>query len=441
MFKANTQIPETTLFSNRAKFIAISGKLSIFVSGLIFFLSLSVVYYFDIQKYWEYYGFNFDFSYPKFLISIVTLILFSLLVKTKNNVASFFYQFIYLAYLCPALVMFYLGGASVKFFAISCTGIFILIVTSWLRFRRPVLASLSKVSFLGIMLTLTLITVLSIAAFGGWRYFNLNIFRVYEFRSSAANEIPSIFGYINSPVSKVVLPLGILLGLHFKSTTGVILFVIGTVLMFGLTNHKSALVAPIVILIVYSALSRYGVRKSLNILFASLSFIMVAETIFLLAVGETSTGWFATFIVRRVFLVPPLLDNYYVQFFTEHPLIYWSTSKISFGLVNTTYDTTAPFLIGDFFFHSAEMSANAGFVGSGFSNLGFLGVILYAFVLGLILSLLNAHGRDVGHFIVICASLTVMISAITSSDLVTVFLTHGLLFLLICLSLMPRQAT
>jgi len=417
----------------------ITNRLGILLTATAFFISLLIVYYVDISRFWGYMGFDLKPNLFRLITSIITLTFFSVLVRTKEDTTSFIQNLIFLAYICPSLVLFSIGGASIAFFLASCTGFTVLILASLPRFQRPLIARLSKKSFLVLMLAVTVIAILSIVGFGGWRYFSLDIFRVYEFRSVSASSIPSIFGYIVSPVSKVVLPIGVLLGLYYRNRTSIIVFLFLTVIMFGLTHHKSTLAAPVVTLIIYWSLSRYGVRRSLTFVFAFVSAIIMLEVLHLYLADSGSSGWFSTFIVRRVFLVPPLLDNYYIEFFSEHPLIYWSTSKISFGLVDTDYTTTAPFLIGDFFFGRSEMSANTGFVGSGYSNAGFVGVVIYAVIIGIILAILNSHGRHVGHFIVICASLTVIISAVTSSDLVTVFLTHGLLFLMICLSFMPRQ--
>jgi len=417
----------------------LNERLVILGTALVFFTSLSISYLTDISKYWGYMGFSYDPDLMRLSISLVFLSALSFILRAKGDTISFIHLFVYLTYICPSLVYFSFGGAPILFIVILCSGFIIIILFGKLRLQRPKFASISERGFLFLMIFISALTVILIIGFGGLRYFNLDPLRVYEFRRVAASSIPSIFGYIISPVSKVVLPIGILLGLLYRSKIGVAAFIFLTVMMFGLTHHKSILVAPFVVLAVYWSLTRFGITNSLSFLFISLSAIILAEIAYFDILGNSGTRWFSTFIVRRVFFLPPLADGYYITFFSSNPFMFWSTSKITFGLVASDYSVPAPFLIGEYFFGNTDTSANTGFVGSGFSNAGVIGVYIYAALIGLVLSILNAHGRHVGHPVVICASLIVVTSAITSSDFLTVFLTHGLLFLLICLAFMPRE--
>ena len=70
--------------------------------------------------------------------------------------------------------------------------------------------------------------------------------------------------------------------------------------------------------------------------------------------------------------LPALIDSFYIEFFSDNPKIYWSTSKITFGLVRDEYFTSAPFIIGKEFFGSAATSANTGIIGSGVAPWDFL---------------------------------------------------------------------
>ena len=83
------------------------------------------------------------------------------------------------------------------------------------------------------------------------------------------------------------------------------------------------------------------------------------------------------------------------------------------------------------------MSANAGMIGSGFSNAGVIGVAIYAMAIGFLISVLNAYGRRIGHAFVTAASLSTLFNLVTSTDLITAILTHGLLLLLLLLALFP----
>ena len=106
-------------------------------------------------------------------------------------------------------------------------------------------------------------------------------------------------------------------------------------------------------------------------------------------------------------------------------------------MVDNPHGVTAPFLIGEEYFGDTDTSANAGMIGSGYANAGLIGVAVYAALIGLLISVLNAYGRRIGHAFVTAASLSTIFNVVTSTDLVTAILTHGLLLLLLLLALFP----
>ncbi len=110
-------------------------------------------------------------------------------------------------------------------------------------------------------------------------------------------------------------------------------------------------------------------------------------------------------------------------------------------MVDNPHGVTAPFLIGEEYFGDTDTSANAGMIGSGYANAGLIGVAVYAALIGLLISVLNAYGRRIGHAFVTAASLSTIFNVVTSTDLVTAILTHGLLLLLLLLALFPPAVT
>ena len=88
-----------------------------------------------------------------------------------------------------------------------------------------------------------------------------------------------------------------------------------------------------------------------------------------------------------------------------------------------------------------EANANTGWVGSGFANGGYIGVLLYAVLMALFFAFLDAHAKKFGARFVISAFLIPVATMITSSDLTNMILTHGLLFAIILLMILkPEKA-
>jgi hypothetical protein len=411
----------------------VNRRLLTVLTGILFFAAMIFSYTSQVSVLFEYMGFERDFRLSRLLLSSLAIILCGLAVGQRESVTSFFQYIIYLAYLCPALVLYSAGGASNKYILVVFTGLTILFLFSSIKVKP---ATAVQSSMRVVLLTVFLISALTVTAIillGGGSYFNLDLFAVYQFRGVAADNLPSFFGYITSPLAKVVLPLGILIALRLRRWTIVSVFLVLSVALFGLTHHKSVLAIPIATVMFYLALKRFGIQRGISVLFA-------AASVYLSLTGTTTPGLFSTFVVRRVFLVPPLLDSFYLEFFANNPFFYWANSRVTFGIVETSYAMNMPFLIGEHYFNSPTTSANTGFIGSGYANLGLAGIVLYAAIIGTIISVLNGHGKRVGVHMVVCASIPVMLTAITTTDLVTVFLTHGLLLLFIFLAFMPRSA-
>ena len=419
---------------------ALRAKLLLCFCSLFFFSSLIVLYTLDISRNWYYMGFDLDADIKRIPLSALVILWFCILSRDRSDLTSFFQGFLIFIVLCPASVLFCMAGRTLDYYFVVISGCAAVFLTSSLPVPRVVSARLSGNQFAIALVFVATLVLITIAAFGGLRDFNLNILRVYEFRQSAADRLPKVFGYIVSPVSKVIVPIGFTLGLYYKKRSIACAFAVMAVLLFGMTHHKTILFAPIFVLLTYFFLHKYSVRRGLLIIFVFVGCVALLELIMMRVMGLTASGLLGTLIIRRVILVPSLLDSFYVDFFSDNAKILWSNSKVSLGLSESSYDVTAPFLIGGEYFGRSEMSANTGFIGSGFANFGIVGVLMYGTLLGLLVAILNSHSRSLGHPLTVSMCIMIVMSAMTSSDLVTILLTHGLLLLIVCLSFMPSAS-
>jgi hypothetical protein len=104
-------------------------------------------------------------------------------------------------------------------------------------------------------------------------------------------------------------------------------------------------------------------------------------------------------------------------------------------MIKPPYDLTSPFLIGEAYFGSSEIGANTGYVGSGFAQAGMAGVAIYAIGVGMIVAILQSYGRYLGLPFVGAIMMTQVVTMISSTDFVTLFLTHGMLISLVLLAM------
>ena len=144
-------------------------------------------------------------------MSIIILVIFCLFIPRTLNVRSFYLNLIVTVYLIPSLVLYSFGNQPTISAVIIWTAIAIIYVIS--AIKMPTLR-ISRVDPNIIIWTITIWTLLLLTVYislGGLSYFNLNIWRVYEFRAKAAAVYPELFGYLGSITTKVLIPLGIVL--------------------------------------------------------------------------------------------------------------------------------------------------------------------------------------------------------------------------------------
>jgi hypothetical protein len=311
----------------------------------------------------------------------------------------------------------------------------VLQVFSSLKLPALAVASLPPRSLLRLSTAVLLSGVGLYVIFGGLADFNLNLERVYEFRAESADRLPVIFGYFYSNLASAVIPLSVILALMLKSRVAALFVVALSIMLFGLTHHKSVFFAPFIAVIFFWFFRSESPITKVGVFFSLLCAISIVE---ILIIGQIAEGEippiYSSYFIRRSLLVPALADRAYVEFFANNPYLFWSQSKLTFGLVNSPYESTVPFLIGREYFGDAELAANAGFIGSGYANAGIIGVLFYGLIVGLVIGSINAFGRRIGHGVVASVCLLPVMTMVTSTDVLTAVLSHGVLLLLIFLS-------
>lgn len=212
------------------------------------------------------------------------------------------------------------------------------------------------------------------------------------------------------------------------------------ILFFAFTNHKSVIASTLVSIAIYYIFLKKDRTIILPIIFSSLSIFSCLILILFRTLDDFEFGSiFLSMYARRTLLVPPLLDLVHIEFFLTESYTFWSQSKLSFGFVNRVYEINTPFLIGSEHFGRDNLAANTGFIGSGFSNAGYVGVLIYGIVIGIVISYLNQVGHQCGRAMVVGAAFTQIVGAVTSSDLPSVFLTNGLILLILFFMIFPRR--
>jgi hypothetical protein len=399
---------------------------------------LAAIYAFEISEKWAYLGFL-----PLRSISSVLLVLFIACVyalflsKDKNfrNLSNLLTHYIFFI---PGLILSSTYNSSILYLLIIILSYTLILIFSKFPSRAFRALRLSNANFVSIIMILSGISVAILVALGALSRFNINILKVYDFRADTMEEIPNIFVYLFFSVAKAVLPLALIIAIYFRSASLVIVSAFLIILMFGMLHQKTILFLPFVAAALYLLSSSDRVIKYITYGFIFVVGISSIELIILKLLGGDNIALYTSFVVRRIFFLPPLVDNIYINYFFDAPKILWSSSRLGLGIIDNPYDLPAPFLIGLDIFGAEGMSANTGIIGSGYSHAGITGVVIYSVLFGLLVSLINEFGKKIGHEIVFASSISIVISILISTDFTTAILTHGLLILIILFVIFPH---
>jgi len=415
------------------------NKFSISTIVLLYLVAFGLLwlgYAFFVAPVFGYAGFKWSPNVFKIIESLLIICILLWFLPSNFKKPSDF--FVHMHFLLPILPMLVLYGASdyareYMYFVVLAFAIVCVIR----RLRLPIIKGdivPTSVMMWGSLL-FVLSYILGIIMQGGLAYFNLDLQKVYEFRVNAAENLPGIAGYLTPLVSNILLPFILVLGVSQRKWIIACLAILGSVMMFALASHKSALFYPLIVAAIYFIV-RSEKRIIPMLLGSYVLFVMISLFPFFLekirSLEQTPFSILAGSLgFRRGYFVPAFLNFAYYDFFSTHQYTMWAESKLTLGLVDYPYNLTATHLIGYQFFGNIDMGANTGWLGSGYMHLGFLGMVLYAFIIGLLLSLCDMLAKSKDHCIVVAVLSIPFLALFTSSDLPTVMLTHGFLFALL----------
>lgn len=405
--------------------------------GAIYFFALCYVYIAEMQPIFGYLGFEGSFDLYRALLGYVLTVVFLAYILNCRKAQGFFLSIIYCFFFVPTAVYFSCGAGTGTHLLLMCSGVFIVCAASSIQCPEISISEGRIEQYVKALTALIALYFISVILQGGLQNFNLDLADVYIFREDAANQLHPIYSYISPAVGKIAIPMLAAIGMHLRKNSLVVLAAIAGIMQFGLTSHKGPAVYIFLTLTIY-LLAKKGKPTTLIALMAV--GVSLAELDFVLSRNLDYVPWFSALMVQRVLMTPPLLDGYFIEYFGAHEHYFWAMSKISLGLVSTKYIETSPYVIGSYYFGDDSMSANTGWIGSGFAEAGVIGILIYSVFIGCLISILSGQARKIGPPLVIGISAPLFLSICVSVDPMTALLTHGLVVLLVALFAFPRQA-
>lgn len=403
-----------------------ASGLNITILHLLLYCLLSTAYYYYLSDVYAYEGYLRDVNTWKIGYSIAAIVLFSAIIRNKSSLRYTLLHITCATSLTPVLVLYSMGNKSNAFFLTFYICILTVYIFSFFTFRPKWKSSVNKILLQRSLFISIVLFILSLIWFGAGSYFNLDIATVYTYRRVIEDSLPEVYAYLIPIFTKVILTFTIFLACQERNYTAIAICIGFGLVLFGLTSHKSVLVYPFIVVAVYFAGRKYSPAQMFVIM------AIVATLISLLDFATHFAGiWVGYMVSGRAFLVPALLNHHYFEFFSNHPWYWWSGSRLTLGLLPMPYPQTAPFTIGIEYFRDNDTSANIGWYGSGYAQAGLFGALLYSVLLGLLFAYFNACAKRIGNILPVIV--VHVLTALSSTDTLTLFLTDGLIVLLLLL--------
>lgn len=363
------------------------------------------------------------------LFELILLLFTSLLLKNKLTKPSEFYNWLYFSILLiPSAVLSAQQGNSRFHLFLMFAALWILIIFRWLFSQLIYNRTISNdcnfkyLPYYSVIVFVLLILVSLVISVKG--VFNLNFENVYHFRFNISRNMPIALKYLLPLASGTLIGYLAALSLHRKDFKIMFVVTMIGVSFFAFSSHKSMLFNPFVAFAGYMILDKS--RPQLLILGG-----LVAVAILILVLPDIANTWLGPLFVNRIFFVPSNINFNYFDFFSNNPFIFWAESKISLGLIDRILPMPVMKFIGGLMTGNYEVAANTGWVANAYMNAGVIGITIYAVIIGFLFSLIDFWANVYGKQLVCGAFLVPIITFMMSADLLIVFLTSGLIFLLI----------
>jgi hypothetical protein len=251
-----------------------------------------------------------------------------------------------------------------------------------------------------------------------------NVYGVRDEFHGLTSENPQL-GYAVPLLTGLLNPAMMARGLWARRPLWFVAGILGQVYVYGVEGDKSAFLSPIAIVVAF-LLFRRGRRP------AGASALIGAGT---LAVVAMAIGWTSLF-VRRFLITPGLVTAGYVQVFDNAPKAHLGYSVLR-SFFQYPYQAEPPDLVGRYFFGDPATHANTGWLGDGFANFGYPGMVGASLILVLVLWAIDdaTYGLPLGYA---CLFFVSPALALTEAAILTGILTHGIFVAIVLCALAPR---
>lgn len=415
---------------NYKKLLFKKSNIRILISLLILKVLLDFVYCLFISKVYFYDNFIVEFINYKYILSMLWFVIICISLPKNDNKPSSIILFLhFIIMILPIFTIYAFKNESNVYFNLVCSAFCIecILVKKLPTIKIYKIKNVRYIFYTLIGIITVLVYTSMIASNGIPTLDALNIYNVYKIRAEV--NYPFLMNYLVVWQAAAINPLMIASSFYYKSYKTFLLFFSLQIVIYLITGHKTYLfISFAIIIIIYVLNKKNTMRLIINIsIFGFIITYILYKFRITMILGDI--------FIRRFLFVPAQLKFYYYDFISQNRFLHYSEGVIGkiFGF-ESPYNMNFTNLIADVYFNKPNMSANTGYLGTGYANLGFTGVIIYVVVISIILKIIDSIGKKLDNALVTGIVLFPML-ILNESDLLTTLLTGGLMILLILLYL------
>ncbi|MEN6327036.1 MAG: hypothetical protein ABFD18_12635 [Syntrophomonas sp.] len=402
---------------------------------VLFKIALDLSYIYVVSPIYDYSGFTISIKPLAVFESYLFVILIGLSIPPIISRAShFFIWMLAIGAIIPNLSFYAMhSGSRIYMNAILLSFLCVVLVS-----KLPIakIGTLKEGRTIGIIILILMVfsVTFSLITKGGLSYFNLDLRKVYDYRSAVGEIIDTgLWAYINTWVFKVINPALIAWALWRKKYQLVVAFIALQILFFAISSHKAVLFYPVLIIVVYYVFKQKRVSEYLS---WGLISVVIISSIFSLFLDY---NWLSALFTRRVFFIPAQLNFVYYDLFSSIGHVYLSNSVLS-NLIAYPFDYPPPQMVSMYLYGHIDSWPNDGFLATGYMHFGYVGMLVFSIIVGMLLWTLDTLvNKRIPLWLGISILIVPFYSLFTSADLFTAMLTHGILLGLIIVFVMANR--
>lgn len=377
------------------------------------------------------------FNAAKFLVGLfMVMAIFFLIDHNRQKVSFFMMHFFFIMQIVPLTIIYEMQDEDTLFYLTICISVMICEVLvkgcGDVNIQFEFSKGRKKWIIMGLFAFMILFILYIYHTNGLPTLTALDIYAVYELRSSGIYQISKYVHYLQDIVVKLVFPILLSSFIMKKKWFYAGLTFAVEFVLYLYDGEKSFLFSGIMIILimVWFMLDKEG-ERFFHAMYVGLSLVCVLNA------NEFIAAVYSL-IIRRVFFGSALNKFKYYDFFSAHPKVGFAGlfPRWLIPLQNPYgegYPNGYTYQIGKIYYNAPQMDCNTGFIGEGFLRWGLIGLLIEFLVFAFVLKLLDGFQNKTSFVFTIGISVNVVFGLGDGhliSPLLCGYLTVWILFLL-----------